>query len=366
MNPYYRCFETSDGFVAVACLNLAQRKAFLGALRARGRDDRRAGPRPGRAVGPRCQGGADRDGSPRRSREHSTDEWIERARVSRRAVRPRAAARDRVRGSAGRRRAARRRDRPGRSREPSSSSRRSFASADEAARCVARTVARRTHGCRARGALVNFDVPAELAALRRVRPRQPSATGSRRASPSSAPGRTTATTSSPRVSPQSAGRELWAGATSCSARPSPAAIELGRAAAPGLPRGRGDARSAALGRGTRAPRDARPRRSRCLVVAAASRSARPRPRRGRSRRSTAAARSLVDTERARRARAGCGRRVLARVERGDSRVLRRARVPIARARGRARAHAGAVRRADWPPSRPCSHDSPTPRSRRTR
>ena len=29
MNPYYRCFETSDGFVAVACLNLAQRRAFL-------------------------------------------------------------------------------------------------------------------------------------------------------------------------------------------------------------------------------------------------------------------------------------------------------------------------------------------------
>jgi crotonobetainyl-CoA:carnitine CoA-transferase CaiB-like acyl-CoA transferase len=29
-NPYYRCFETADGFVAVACLNLAQRRAFLG------------------------------------------------------------------------------------------------------------------------------------------------------------------------------------------------------------------------------------------------------------------------------------------------------------------------------------------------
>jgi crotonobetainyl-CoA:carnitine CoA-transferase CaiB-like acyl-CoA transferase len=29
MNPYYRCFETADGFVAVACLNLAQRRAFL-------------------------------------------------------------------------------------------------------------------------------------------------------------------------------------------------------------------------------------------------------------------------------------------------------------------------------------------------
>ncbi len=29
LNPYYRCFEASDGFVAVACLNLAQRTAFL-------------------------------------------------------------------------------------------------------------------------------------------------------------------------------------------------------------------------------------------------------------------------------------------------------------------------------------------------
>jgi crotonobetainyl-CoA:carnitine CoA-transferase CaiB-like acyl-CoA transferase len=29
MNPYYRCFETADGFVAVACLNLPQRRAFL-------------------------------------------------------------------------------------------------------------------------------------------------------------------------------------------------------------------------------------------------------------------------------------------------------------------------------------------------
>lgn len=29
MNPYYRTFETADGFVAVACLNLAQRRAFL-------------------------------------------------------------------------------------------------------------------------------------------------------------------------------------------------------------------------------------------------------------------------------------------------------------------------------------------------
>ena len=29
MNPYYRCFEAADGFLAVACLNLVQRHAFL-------------------------------------------------------------------------------------------------------------------------------------------------------------------------------------------------------------------------------------------------------------------------------------------------------------------------------------------------
>jgi crotonobetainyl-CoA:carnitine CoA-transferase CaiB-like acyl-CoA transferase len=29
MNPYYRCFEAADGFVAVACLNVAQREALL-------------------------------------------------------------------------------------------------------------------------------------------------------------------------------------------------------------------------------------------------------------------------------------------------------------------------------------------------
>ena len=29
MNPYYRCFEAADGFLAVACLNLVQRRAFL-------------------------------------------------------------------------------------------------------------------------------------------------------------------------------------------------------------------------------------------------------------------------------------------------------------------------------------------------
>jgi len=29
MNPYYRCFEAADGFLAVACLNLVQRLAFL-------------------------------------------------------------------------------------------------------------------------------------------------------------------------------------------------------------------------------------------------------------------------------------------------------------------------------------------------
>jgi crotonobetainyl-CoA:carnitine CoA-transferase CaiB-like acyl-CoA transferase len=30
MNPYYRCFGAEDGFIAVACLNAGQRRAFLG------------------------------------------------------------------------------------------------------------------------------------------------------------------------------------------------------------------------------------------------------------------------------------------------------------------------------------------------
>jgi crotonobetainyl-CoA:carnitine CoA-transferase CaiB-like acyl-CoA transferase len=29
-NPYYRCYEAADGFFALACLNLAQRRAFIG------------------------------------------------------------------------------------------------------------------------------------------------------------------------------------------------------------------------------------------------------------------------------------------------------------------------------------------------
>jgi crotonobetainyl-CoA:carnitine CoA-transferase CaiB-like acyl-CoA transferase len=29
MNPYYRCYATRDGFLAVACLNVVQRRAFL-------------------------------------------------------------------------------------------------------------------------------------------------------------------------------------------------------------------------------------------------------------------------------------------------------------------------------------------------
>ena len=36
MNPYYRCFEAADGFLAVACLNLSQRQAFLALF---GRED---------------------------------------------------------------------------------------------------------------------------------------------------------------------------------------------------------------------------------------------------------------------------------------------------------------------------------------
>ena len=47
MNPYYRCFEASDGFVAVACLNLAQRQAFLELFGLDDADSRRSRPRAG-------------------------------------------------------------------------------------------------------------------------------------------------------------------------------------------------------------------------------------------------------------------------------------------------------------------------------
>ena len=33
MNPYYRCYEAADGFLALACLNLSQRGALLALFR---------------------------------------------------------------------------------------------------------------------------------------------------------------------------------------------------------------------------------------------------------------------------------------------------------------------------------------------
>ena len=48
MNPYYRCFESADGFVAVACLNLAQRRAFLALFGLDDADGRCARPRSDR------------------------------------------------------------------------------------------------------------------------------------------------------------------------------------------------------------------------------------------------------------------------------------------------------------------------------
>ena len=59
MNPYYRCFEAADGFLAVACLNLAQRRAFLELFGLEDRDDRGTGPRAGRRRG--CSRGSSAD-----------------------------------------------------------------------------------------------------------------------------------------------------------------------------------------------------------------------------------------------------------------------------------------------------------------
>ena len=50
MNPYYRCFEASDGFLAVACLNLQQRRAFLELFGLDDAHDRGARSRPGGGV----------------------------------------------------------------------------------------------------------------------------------------------------------------------------------------------------------------------------------------------------------------------------------------------------------------------------
>jgi hypothetical protein len=148
-----------------------------------------------------------------------------------------------------------------------------------------------------------------------------SATGSRRASPSSGRGRTTATTSSPRVSALG-WTELWAGellgATVAGG------IELGRRLPPSL------IDQATLGR--RSGSRTRPPRTRTAALAV--------PRRGGSLALGPPAPGQVDPHargsgtvlvrrRARRAQGG-PRAACARVERGDARLRRGARVPIAR------------------------------------
>lgn len=77
MNPYYRCFEASDGFVAVACLNLAQRRAFLALF---GLDDPTIAA-PDLVPDDSVVLGAKEDLTERIARafaDHSVGEWIER------------------------------------------------------------------------------------------------------------------------------------------------------------------------------------------------------------------------------------------------------------------------------------------------
>ena len=110
MNPYYRCFEAADGFVAVACLNLAQRRRSSSLF---GLDDATI---DAPDVVPTTPASSLRRRSSRRrsrarSRERPVDGVARAARGGRRAVRPGAAARGDPRGSAGRRRRPRRRGR---------------------------------------------------------------------------------------------------------------------------------------------------------------------------------------------------------------------------------------------------------------
>ncbi len=333
MNPYYRCFEASDGFLAVACLNIAQRHAFLELF---GLDDATV-EAPDLVPGDPAVLAAKEELTDRIAQAfsaRSVAEWIGRLEAVGVPCGP-VQRREAVGGDA--QVVAERlvgRDRAGQGSAPSGCSRRSSAWV-AAPRACGRAVARRAHRGRPRGARMTFDVPAELSLFARV-----GACGARRLAVAarartSAPGRTTATTSSQAGSPTPAGASSGPGRSSLGAAVA-GGIELGRAAAPvslvdeatlGAPlwvEGRA--------RHGRSRRD----RSLCRSTAAASRSGRRQGRPVRSRRSTGAARSSVDVEASGRPRAGRRDRLLACVERCDARVPRGTRGARPRARGRAR------------------------------
>ena len=265
MNPYYRCFEAADGFVAVACLNVAQRRAFLGCSGSRTRRSTRrtSFPDDPRAREPR---GAHRARSSSAFAERPTG--VARSARGTSGVPCGAGARARggPRRSAGRRRGARRRDRAARAR------------AAPAPRAVLPRW-RRSAGAAPAPALgadtdavlaelaMRFDVSAELGSSPSPCGRR-SAAGSRHASRSSVRGRTIATTRS-RTRLAGAGWTSSGRALSCSA-PAVAGGDRARARRSArLPRRRGDARRARWVAG-RARHGARAARWRVRAPAAAS------------------------------------------------------------------------------------------------
>ena len=100
MNPYYRCYEAADGFLAVACLNLAQRQALARALRSRRPDDRAPDLVPDDPAVLADEAASDR-GDRASDRSGAGGGLARSPRRGRRAGRPGARARDGARRSAG-------------------------------------------------------------------------------------------------------------------------------------------------------------------------------------------------------------------------------------------------------------------------
>ena len=362
MNPYYRCFEASDGFVAVACLNLAQREAFLGLfgledatvdapdlvpddpvvlaakeeLTAAGRARLRRA--PGRRVARACSSPqACRAGRCSQRETVYADPQVVAERLVAEVEQPGLGPIEllapfvRVGG------------------EPPSA--------------APRPGARRRHRRRPRGAPMTFDVPAEHALFAEsVRtaigdwepPREPEL-GDWQDDRDDA----LADAARQRRLERAVGGR---GAARRRRRRRDRARTRRR---PGQPPRRGHARRPALGRGSCAARVEAPARWPFLAAAAASRSPRRRPKAGPSRRSTGAARSSSNWPRRAssspllRLRAGArGTRRRSRTSRGSRRER-----SSSRSSTHARGSSSARRSRRFPP---CSPGSPTPRSRRTR
>ena len=334
MNPYYRCFEATDGFVAVACLNVTQRRDFLVLF---GLVDSTVGAPDLVPDDPAVL--AEKRGLTaeieRAFAAHPVETWLGRLRAAGVPCAP-VHAREGVGAD------------PqvvasslvGEIDQPGIGPVRLLAPLVRPGPARARAHARRRHRRRARGAAVTFEVSAELRlfadALR-------AAIGDWEAPREDALGvwadeRDDALAARVEAAGYSglAGPDLRGAAVA-------GAIELGRAVAPLCLLDEATLGAPLALRAVRATRPARSR-SRCRSREKGSRSARRRRHLYPSRLSTGRERSALRSPRSFRSRRTRRTRG-SRVERSDPRLPRRACRARARSRRRARAHEGAVRRS---------------------